>query len=203
MERSDKLADRPLRVLAADEDEAALASTADMLRGLGHEVVALAVDVRTSAKRVAEEDPDLAVVVLDADDEHALALVSEIASYASGPVIALLDREDPEFVEAAAERGLGAWARTDNPASMQSAIEVALRRHAERDALTEQVNRLESALERRAVIERAKGILMERHGVAEREAFELLRSHARGHGRTVVATAAAVCDGHGLLPKRP
>ena len=45
------------------------------------------------------------------------------------------------------------------------------------------------ALERRAVIERAKGILMERHGVDEREAFELLRDHARSSNRRVVDVA--------------
>ena len=51
------------------------------------------------------------------------------------------------------------------------------------------------------MIERAKGILMERHGIDERAAFELLREHARSHSRTVVAVAQSVADGHALLPK--
>jgi AmiR/NasT family two-component response regulator len=84
--------------------------------------------------------------------------------------------------------------------SLQSAIEVALRRHSEAARLSERVDQLEGALERRAVIERAKGILMERHGVGDREAFELLRGHARARGKTVVDTAQAVLDGHALLP---
>jgi AmiR/NasT family two-component response regulator len=45
--------------------------------------------------------------------------------------------------------------------------------------------------------------LMERHGVGEREAFELLRDHARTTGRRVVEIAQSVLDGHALLPKRP
>jgi response regulator NasT len=58
-------------------------------------------------------------------------------------------------------------------------------------------------MERRAVIERAKGILMERHGVDDRAAFQRLRDHARNGNRRVVDVATAVVDGHALLPPRP
>ena len=50
--------------------------------------------------------------------------------------------------------------------------------------------------------ERAKGILMERHSVDEAAAFEMLRDHARGANRKLVDIAAAVVDGHALLPKQ-
>ena len=76
-----------------------------------------------------------------------------------------------------------------------------MRRHEEKRKLVEQIQRLESALERRAVIERAKGIIMERHSVSEREAFDRLRDHARSRNRTVVDVAASVSEGHALLPK--
>ena len=75
-----------------------------------------------------------------------------------------------------------------------------MRRHAETTKLTEQVAQLESALERRGTIERAKGILMERHGVDDRAAFELLRQQARRSNRRVIELALAVVDGHALLP---
>lgn len=192
-----------LRVLAADEDELALQGTAGLLRQLGHEVTALAVDVRTAAERVAQTDPDVAVVVVHRDDEHALDLIAEIASFSSGPVIALLDGEDPEFVRRAAERGVDAVAGRHSAEALQSALELAVRRHAEAARLTEQVGQLEGALDRRAVIERAKGVLMERHGMDERAAFELLRSHARARSRTVVDTARSVLDGAALLPATP
>jgi AmiR/NasT family two-component response regulator len=86
---------------------------------------------------------------------------------------------------------------------VQGAIEVAVRRYRESRKLHEKVDQLEGALGRRAVIERAKGILMERHGVGDREAFELLRDHSRASGRRVVEIAQSVLDGHPLLPKRP
>jgi AmiR/NasT family two-component response regulator len=62
---------------------------------------------------------------------------------------------------------------------------------------------LEGAFGRRAITERAKGILMERHSIEERAAFELLRDHARSTSRKLVDVASAVVDGHGLLPKQP
>jgi response regulator NasT len=52
------------------------------------------------------------------------------------------------------------------------------------------------------VIERAKGILMERHMIDDRAAFAMLRDHARNRGRKVVDVATAVVEGHPLLPRR-
>ena len=108
---------------------------------------------------------------------------------------------DVEFVARAAERGIAAWIDSTAPEVVQGAIEVALRRNRRRLRLQTKVDQLESALERRAVIERAKGILMERHGIDERAAFELMRDHARAQSRRVVDVAVAVSDGHALLPR--
>jgi AmiR/NasT family two-component response regulator len=192
---------RALKVLLADEDEGALRIAASLVRDLGHDVSEMAIGVQEAAEVIARDDPDLSIVVVYESDTTALELIEEITEYARGPVIAILEREDPRFVGAAAERGIDAFAREGMADSIQSAIELAVRRHGDRRRLVEQVERLESALERRAVIERAKGILMERHSVSEREAFDLLRDHARSRNRTVVDVAASVAEGHALLPK--
>ena len=190
-----------LKVVLADEDEGALRIAAALLRDLGHDVSEMAIGVQEAAEVIARDDPDLSIVVVYESDNHALDLIEEMTEYARGPVIAIVEKESPEFVGAAAERGIDAFAREGMADSIQSAIEVAVRRHAERRRLVEQVQRLESALERRAVIERAKGILMERHSVGDREAFDLLRDHARSRNRTVVDVAGSVAEGHALLPK--
>jgi AmiR/NasT family two-component response regulator len=194
-------AHRALRVLLADQDPGALRVTAAQVRDLGHTPTEIAVELRDAAEAIARDDPDLTIVVLYGDDGHALNLIEEINAYSSGPVIALLDREDAEFVAEAAERGIFAYARQDTSESIQSAIEVAMRRWREQHELAEQIERLEGALQRRALIERAKGILMERHSIDDRAAFELLREHARSNNRTVVDVAAAVTEGHALLRK--
>jgi response regulator NasT len=188
-----------LRILAADEDQTALRRTAELLGSLGHDVTATAVDLAQVTEAVAREEPQLSVVVVHRDDEHALDLIEEISAFAGGPIIVLQAEEDAEFARRAAERGIYAAVRDGDSAAIQSAIEIALRRHAETEKLAEQVGRLEGALERRAAIERAKGILMERHGIDDRAAFDRLRTHARSHNKTVVDVATAVTEGHALL----
>jgi AmiR/NasT family two-component response regulator len=195
-------AGRHLRVLIADEDKDALRKLGSVLEELGHEVTPYVVSVAEAIELISTEDPDLAIVVVHKDDEHALALIQETVEYASGPVIAQTRDGDVEFVARAAERGISAWIESNSPEVVQGAIEVALRRYEEASRLETKVEQLESALERRAIIERAKGILMERHGVDERAAFELMRDHARAQSRRVVDVAVTVAAGHALLPKR-
>jgi AmiR/NasT family two-component response regulator len=78
----------------------------------------------------------------------------------------------------------------------QISIDIVLRRFAE-------YHDLEGAFGRRALTERAKGILMERHSVDEASAFEMLRDHSRTAKRKLVDVATAVVDGHRLLPRQP
>jgi AmiR/NasT family two-component response regulator len=190
-----------LRVLIADEDDEALDGLRRTLEELGHEVMPFAVSVSEVAELIAREDPSLTIVMVHKDDEHALTLISEAVEYASGPVIATVRNGDADFVARAAEHGISAYVEGTNAQSVQGAIEVALRRYREAAQLAGKVDQLEGALQRRIVIERAKGILMERHSTDERGAFELLRDNARASSRRVVEVAQSVVDGHALLPR--
>jgi response regulator NasT len=166
-------------------------------------VTPFAVSVAEAIELIAREEPDMAFVVLDGDDEHGLALISETVEYAAGPVLVSVRKaESSATIARAAEMGIAGYVDSWAPADVQGAIEVAIRRHREELRLNEKVEQLESALERRGVIERAKGILMERHSADQREAFELLRDSARSSGRRVVDVAQSVLDGHALLPRR-
>ena len=189
-----------LRVLIADEDESELDGLRTTLERLGHEVMPFAVSVREAAELIAREDPNLTIVMVHQDDEHALLLIAEAVEFASGPVIATVRDGDADFLARAAEHGISAYVQGTEPESVQGAIEVALRRYREMAQLAGKVDQLEGALQRRVVIERAKGILMERHSADERQAFELLRENARAGSRRVVEVAQAVIDGHALLP---
>ena len=84
----------------------------------------------------------------------------------------------------------------DGVADWQSSIDIVLRRFAE-------YHELEGAFGRRALTERAKGILMERHSIDENSAFEMLRERSRLDNRKLIDLAAAVVDGHRLLPRQP
>ena len=120
----------------------------------------------------ARERPDVALVGLGESSEHALELIDRIVREAACPVIALLHARDPDFVKEASKRGVFAHISDADVEDWQSSIDIVLRRFAE-------YHDLEGAFGRRALIERAKGILMERHGIDEASAFEMLREHSR------------------------
>ncbi len=185
-----------LRVLIANERRDRLALVAPIVAALGHEVIAREIEVDQVGQVTARERPDVALVGLGGSSKHALALIEKIVQEASCPVIVLIHAPDPAFVKEASKRGVFAYITDSDGESWQSSIDIVLRRFAE-------YHDLEGAFGRRAVTERAKGILMERHSVDEAAAFDMLREHSRAANRKLVDIASAVVDGHTLLPKRP
>ena len=191
----DSRAPEPLRVLIANERKERLHTTTGLVAAMGHEVIARSLEVSEVAAATAETMPDVALVGLGESSQHALDLISRIVQEAACPVIAILETSDPDFVNEAAKRGVFAYITDGHPDELQSAIDIVLRRFAE-------YHNLEGAFGRRALTERAKGILMERHGIDEREAFELLRSQSRRSGRKLILIAEAVATSHQLLSPR-
>ena len=183
-----------LRVLVADERREPLERMAEVARSRGHEVVALELGAEEAARAIREQGPELAIVGLHQDEEHALALVEEIVDEGICPVIVQSDGDDPEFAARAAARGAFAYTAPFEPDALQAAIEVAMRRFEELEELSEQVENLEGAIRRRAIVERAKGVLMERRGIDERTAFEQLRGQARSTNRTLLDVARSLLD---------
>jgi AmiR/NasT family two-component response regulator len=185
-----------LRVLIANERKARLALVAPIVMALGHEVIAREIEVSDVGPVTARERPDVALVGLGDSSEHALELIDKIVRKATCPVIVLLHARDPGFIKEASKRGVFAHISDADVEDWQSAIDITLRRFAE-------YHELEGAFGRRALIERAKGILMERHSIDEAGAFGLLRERSRADNRRLVDLAAAVVDGYRLLPGQP
>jgi response regulator NasT len=185
-----------LRVLIANQRADRLKVVAAAVVSLGHEVIAREIDVADVGAATARERPDVALVGLGDSSEHALELIGQIVHEAACPVIVLLHARDPAFINEASKRGVFAHINDADVEDWQSAIDIVLRRFAEYQAL-------QGAFGRRALIERAKGILMERHLISETAAFELLREHSRVDNRKLVDLATAVVDGHRMLPREP
>ena len=184
-----------LRVLIANERRDRLELVVPIVASLGHEVIAREVEVDDVGAVTARERPDVALVGLGASSEHALVLIERIVHEAACPVIVLIHSPVAGFVREASKRGVFAYVTDGDAAVLQNNIDIVLRRFAE-------YHDLEGAFGRRAMIERAKGILMERHAVDDSSAFEMLRDHSRVENRKLVDVATAVVDVHPLLPKR-
>ncbi len=186
-----------LRVLIANEKRDRLALLAQVVTGLGHDVIAREIYVKEVGAVTAREQPDVALVGLGSSSEHALELISEIVREASCPVISILHADDPAFIHEAAKRGVFAYIIDGTPDELQSAIDITLQRFSEYQSL-------QGAFGRRALIEQAKGILMARHSTDADRAFEMLRDHSQHNGRKLSDIAAAVVESHLLLlPSAP
>lgn len=182
-------ANTALCVLVANTDADPANDIGAIIGALGHEVVSAgpAVEVEGASK------PDLALV--GPNPAQVLNLFASIGDETPRPVVALLSEVRDDVITEAAKVGASTYIVGEDPESWPVLIEMMLRPFVAFSAL-------ESALRRRAVIERAKGILMERDDVAEREAFELLRGEARHTNHQVVEVAAAVVGGRRLLTRR-
>jgi AmiR/NasT family two-component response regulator len=181
-----------LRVLIANERRDRLELLAQVVIGLGHDVIAREIYVKEVGVVTAREHPDVALVGLGSSSQHALELISEIVREASCPVIAILHAGDPAYIHEAAKRGVFAYIIDGSPEELQSAIDITLQRFSEYQSL-------QGAFGRRAVIEQAKGILMARHSINADRAFEMLRDHSQHNGRKLSEVAAAVVESHLLL----
>src|SRR5215217_6573276 len=156
-----------LRVLVADESKRALEPVGEALRGLGHEVIALAVEPEETARATHEHR------------RHALELIRGVVDEATCPVCLLAADPSREFLSEAARHGVFAHLDSTDATELAGGIDIAVERYRQfRDLL--------GAFDRRARIERAKGLLMERHGIGEPEAFERLRRQARDTRRPIM-----------------
>ena len=174
-----------LRVLVADESKEALEPVGAALEELGHDVIALAVELGETARATHEHRPDLAIVALHENREHALELITGIVDEATCPVCLLAADPSRDFLSAAARAGVYAHLDSTDKTELAGGIDIAVERYRQfRDLL--------GAFDRRARIERAKGLLMERHGIGEEEAFERLRRHARDTRRPIMGVVEDV-----------
>ncbi|MDX6617798.1 MAG: two-component system, response regulator PdtaR [Gaiellales bacterium] len=186
---------RPLRVLLANERPEHLEQIGSVITRLGHRVTARETDIAAVAELTEVGIFDVAIVGVGEDSEYALDLIGRIVREANCPVIAILDVEDAVFIHQAAKRGVFAYITASDASDDQlaSSIDVVLARFAE-------FHDLEGAFGRRAVTERAKGILMERHSIDEDLAFLLLRDQSRRTNQKLIDVAQAILDARALLP---
>src|SRR6185503_3097544 len=168
---------RKLRVLIVDGVSERLREVTTTVITLGHEVVGEGADLATVGHVTVAALPDVALVIVGENSDQALELIRTIGRESACPVIAILDVQDRVFIDQAARIGIVSYiAHAADREEMQSSLDIALARFAEYHAL-------EGAFGRRAVTERAKGILMERHSLDERDAFLMIREQARRTNR--------------------
>src|SRR5476651_207852 len=149
----------------------------------GHEAVALARSLH----------PDLAVLDVKMPGLDGIEAARMILAERPIPILMLTAYNDEQLVQRAAKAGVYAYlVKPFRPADLMPAIETAVARYEEMQALRDETATLADALAARKAIERAKGLLMEREGLSERDAFARLRKASQVSGRPLQVIAEAV-----------
>jgi len=185
------------RIVIAEDDEVTRKDLREMLEGLGYLVVGEARDGKSAVNLARELRPDIVVMdikmpILDGIDAAKILTEEQIA-----PVVLLTGYYDKSLVERAKEAGVIAYlVKPFSEADLDPAIEVALARFEEFRKLAQEVERLEDALETRKLVDRAKGILMDKQGLTEAEAFRKIQKMSMDTRRPMKEIAQAIIITH-------
>jgi AmiR/NasT family two-component response regulator len=192
-----------VRVVIAEDEAIVRLDLAETLRDAGYEVVAATGRGDEAVELVREHRPDLAVLDVKMPGMDGIAAARAIWAERMAAVLILTAFSQKELVEQA--RDAGAMAYVVKPfqrSDLVPQIEVALARFAELKALEAEnaalegrAQSLEEQLESRRAVERAKGVLMDRHGMGEAQAFSFIQRSAMSSRRTMRAVAEDVLQG--------
>jgi two-component system, response regulator PdtaR len=182
-----------IRVLVADRHPHVRGALRADLEDAGFDVCA---EARTGAEAVAlaaSERPDLAILDVKMPELDGIEAARRILAERPIPIVMLTAYGQDELVARAVEAGVfGYLVKPFRETDLLPAIAAAKARHAELEALREEAESLAEALATRKVVERAKGLLMEREGLSEEEAFARLRRASQSANRPMRIVAEAV-----------
>lgn len=184
------------RILVAEDEAIIRLDLVETLQEAGYEVVGETGRGDDALRMVGELKPDLAILDVRMPGLDGIEVAREIVAERSAAVLILTAFGQRELVERAAEAGALAylvkpWQRTD----LIPAIEMALARHRELLALSEDKMTLEEQLESRKIVDRAKGKLMDEHEMSEQDAFRFLQKTAMGSRGSMRSVSESVLAG--------
>ena len=187
----------PWRILIADDESLIRLDLREMLTHLGYDVVGEAADGRSALELAKKLRPDLVIMDIKMPDVDGIAAAENLTREKIAPVVLLTAYSDQGLVERAKEAGVvGYVVKPFRQTELQPVIELSLARFEEFRALEREVGGLKEALETRKVVERAKGVLMEVHGLREAEAFHRIRKASMDARKSMREVAEAVLLTH-------
>ncbi len=188
------------RILIAEDTGMIAQALEGQLGALGYEVVGIAHNGKEALQLCEQLHPDLVILNMQIVDPAGDVVAKQIGQRSATPIIMMSAASDAESIGKAEQAGALAYlVKPIKSEEIPPAIDIALARHRELQQLREHVDDLHETLESRKLIERAKGILMKRLGISERDAEERLRQRAKDKGVRVKDIAQTIVDSDALL----
>lgn len=189
-----------IRILLAEDNDLVALTLEEQLKGLGYDVVGIARSGAQALELANKLQPDLIIMDIRMPEMEGTEAASRINQQRPVPILMLTAYTDRETIRKAEQAGaLGYLVKPVNEAELTPAINIAMARFRELQALRNEVSELQESLEARKLIERAKGILMQRLGLSERDAYERLRQRARDKRAKMKDIAQTIIDAEELL----
>jgi response regulator NasT len=196
MNRVSEIATR-WRIIIADDESLIRLDLREMLTHLGYEVIAEAGDGRSAIDLAKRLRPDLLIMDIKMPDLDGISAAEELTRERIAPVVLLTAYSDQGLVERAREAGVvGYVVKPFREAELMPVIELSRARFEEFRTLEREVGGLKDALETRKLVERAKGVLMEVHGMRESEAFHRIRKTSMDARKSMKEVAEAILLAH-------
>jgi two-component system, response regulator PdtaR len=185
------------RIVIADDESLIRLDLREMLTDLGYDVVGEAGDGRNALDLARKLRPDLVIMDIKMPGVDGIAAAEELTREKIAPVVLLTAYSDQGLVDRAKDAGVvGYVVKPFRQTELLPVIELSIARFDEFRALEQEVGDLKEALETRKLVERAKGILMETHGLRESEAFHRIRKTSMDTRKSMKEVAEAVLLAH-------
>lgn len=185
------------RVIIADDEALIRMDLREMLTHLGYLVVGEVADGRSAINQARELRPDIVIMDIKMPDMDGIDAAKVLTEERISPVVLLSAYSQRELVDRAREAGVTAYlVKPYREEDLTPAIEVALARFGEFRELEKQVTDLQTALETRKLVDRAKGILMDKQGLSEAEAFRKIQKMSMDNRKPMKDVAEAIILAH-------
>lgn len=181
------------RIVIADDESIIRMDLREMLASLGYLVVGEAGDGTSAINLARETRPDLVIMDIQMPEVDGIAAARTLTHEKISPVLFLTAYSQPELIEGAKEAGVvGFLVKPFRESDLRPAIEIAMQRFSEFRALEKEVSHLTEQLETRKIVDRAKGLLMDRQKLSERDAFQRIQRLAMNSRKTMREVAEAI-----------
>lgn len=186
----------PVRLVLAEDEAIIRLDLKETLEEEGYEIVGEAGDGAAAIELVRQSRPDVAILDIKMPGTDGLEAAKVILGERLAAVVVLTAFSQRDLIEQARDAGVLAYVvKPFHRNELIPAIELARARFREMVALAEQAETLSDQLETRKLVDRAKGVLMDRHGLAEADAFRFIQTSAMSNRSTMKAVASAVVEG--------
>ena len=189
-----------LSILIIDENRIRASIIEEGLREAGHQRVAVLHDVNEVARTIEATSPDVIVIDLENPNRDRLEHFFSLSRAIQRPIAMFVDRSDGAMIDAAVEAGVSAYVVDGlKKERVKPILDMAISRFNAFSRLNRELEQARSELEDRKIIDQAKGILMHTRGMAEGDAYALLRRTAMNQNRKIAEIAQSLVTAAGLL----